>query len=340
MSRSGGGDRPRSGRALSFVVGTVLAAVLVAAMALPTLLREDVEGYAWVSSWGGSGSGPGEFSGPIGVAVDDSGYVYVSDSGNDRIQKFTTDGAFVAEWGAPGEGPGHLRRPMHLTIDGEGVLRVAEYLNDRVQSFRPDGTLAGIVDEEPGTPGGELDAPGGAAVSASGEDLWIADFFHHRVAIFGRTGGYRRSVGTGGRLLPGRLHYPTDVAVGPDGSVYVADAYNHRVQRFTEAGRPVDRWGGPLGLGVPGPWKGWFNVATGVHVDAEGRLFTADFYNHRVQLFDASGRYIAELGGAGDEDGRFDRPTDVATGPDGSVYVVDFGHDRVQRFHCATCGRR
>jgi len=63
-------------------------------------------GVAFVSEWGSKGSAPGEFNQPIGVALDDEGNVYVSDAGNNRIQKFTADGAFIVEWGTAGNGQG------------------------------------------------------------------------------------------------------------------------------------------------------------------------------------------------------------------------------------------
>jgi len=350
------------------VLAGLLAALIVGAAILPTVLREDVEAYEWYASWGGTGSAPGSFRGPIGIAVDGSGFVYVSDSGNDRIQKFTADGGFVAAWdGRDGDerrdgddaGPERvrrsarpgIRRPMHLGLAGDSLLFVPEYLDDRVRLFRVDGTPVAALHEDTVAPGGALDAPGGALPSPSG-DVWIADFFNHRIAVYGLAGieeelegglprgreGFRRQVGSAGRLLPGRLHYPTDVAFGPDGTAYVADAYNHRIQRFAADGRRLDAWGGPIGTGVPGPWKGWFRVATGVHVDDTGRVYVADFYNHRIQVFGPSGRFRGEWGEAGSGGGAFDRPTDVATGPDGSVYVVDFGNDRVQVFTCPGCG--
>ena len=270
------------------------------------------------------------------AAVDGAGFVYVSDSGNDRIQKFTADGRFVAEWDGTGWSQG-LRRPMHLDLGGDTLLYVPEYTDDRIRLFRLDGTTMATLYEDTVAPGGALDAPGGAAPSPAGE-VWIPDFFNHRVAVYDATEGFRRQVGSAGRWLPGRLHYPTDVAFGPDGTAYVADAYNHRIQRFAVDGRRLDGWGGPLGLGVPGPWKGWFNVATGIHVDEAGRVYVADFYNHRIQVFGPSGRFRGEWGEAGSEPGAFDRPTDVATGPDGRIYVADFGNDRVQVFTCARCG--
>ena len=221
---------------------------------------------------------------------------------------------------------------MHIALSPEGHLYVAEYISDRIQFFTRDGTPLGVISEDTLTPGGDLDAPGGAALAPGGQEIWIADFYHHRVAVYSRQGQYLREIGRSGRVLRGRLHYPTDVAFGPDGTAYVADAYNHRIQRFARDGRPLGAWGGPLGLGIPGPWRCWFRVATGMAVDSEGDIYVADFYNHRVQKFGPSGEFLAEWGDAGSKLGKFDRPTDVAVGLDGRLYVADFGNKRIQVF--------
>ncbi len=315
----------------------LLLAGLAAVAVVPTFLRSDAESYEWRAAWGEAGGGPGQFRGPVGVAVDGSGFVYVSDSGNDRIQKFTASGEFVAEWGGSGEDAGQLRRPMHLALVADSLLYVAEYVNDRVQVFGLGGATVRVVSEDTLSPSGALDAPGGVVSAGPAGPLWIPDFFNHRVAVYGPEGGFRRPVGTPGRWLPGRLHYPTDVALGPDSTVYVADAYNHRIQRFAVERDRLDGWGGPLGLGIPGPWRGWFSVATGVHVDRDGRVHVADFYNHRVQTFGPAGSFRAAWGEPGAGEGEFERPTDVATGPDGRIYVADFGNDRIQVWRCVTC---
>ncbi len=319
-------------RRKTILLGGLVVVAAGAVVLTPTLTRRNQEQYRLVGAWGGEGSEPGEFRGPIGVAVDDSGYVYVTDSGNDRIQKFTSDGALVSVWGGDGIRSVELRRPMHITIGPDRLVYVAEYLNDRIQVLARDGTPLGIVAEDTTTPNGELDAPGGVSLAAGERELWIADFYHHRIAVYSSEGRFIREVGKSGRLLRGRLHYPTDVAVGPDGTVYVADAYNHRVQRFAPDGRLLGAWGGPLALGIPGPWRGWFRVATGVAVDRGGDVYVADFFNNRVQKFAPDGVFRAEWGGAGDEPGRFDRPIDIAVALDGRVYVVDFGNNRIQVF--------
>lgn len=314
------------------LAGALLALVLVVVAVVPAFLRTNRERYEPVLAWGRVGDGPGEFRGPLGVAVDDSGYVYVTDSENDRIEKFTADGKFVTSWGSSGTSIGQLRRPMHIRIGVDRLLYVSEYLNDRIQVFTLAGILVGQIAGDPVSQQGALDAPGGVAVSPDGQEVWIADFYNHRVAVFSRDGRYLREVGTPGRALRGRLHYPTDVVFGPGGSAYIADAYNNRVQRFAPDGRVRDMWGGPLGLGLPGSWRGWFRVATGITTSPDGNVYVADFYNNRVQKFDSTGMFVTEWGVSGTRLGEFDRPTSVAVGPNGSVYVVDFGNNRVQRF--------
>ena len=132
-------------------------------------------------------------------------------------------------------------------------------------------------------------------------------------------------------MLPGRLHYPTDLEWS-EGRLVVADAYNNRIQVFTEDGEAVARWGGILGSGLPGDGTGSFRVATGVAVDALGRIYVADFKNHRIQVFTGNGKVITVFGSQGSGPGEFERPTDLDIGTDGRIYVVDFGNDRIQVF--------
>ena len=66
------------------------------------------EGTENIQVWGSVGSNPGQFNNPAGIVLDPKGYVFVVDSNNDRIQKFTSNGTFVDEWGTAGAGPGQF----------------------------------------------------------------------------------------------------------------------------------------------------------------------------------------------------------------------------------------
>ncbi len=277
----------------------------------PAFLRRDVVRYHWAGTVGDT-----ILAEPIGVAYA-NGHLLVTDAAQNRIVVFDTSGSVAATWG---DSALQLHRPMHLSVGTHGLVRVAEYLADRVAVLDTTGRRVGVVGGVTGSGAGELDAPGGV-VTLHGM-VFVADFYNHRVQAF--ADGASRVIGRPGRLFKGRLHYPTDVAT--DGSMlYVADAYNHRIQVFGPTGEYVRRWGGPFGLGGRGPFRGWFRVATGVAV-AGGRVYVADFYNDRVQIFTDRGRYLGQIVDS------LSLPTDVAIGPSGALYVVDFGHGRLVRF--------
>lgn len=77
----------------------------------------------------------GTASEPEGVAVDANGNVFISDTGNDRIQRLDTDGKFVASWGTNGTGPGELIKPAQIQVDATGNPWVADPFNNRIQRY-------------------------------------------------------------------------------------------------------------------------------------------------------------------------------------------------------------
>jgi DNA-binding beta-propeller fold protein YncE len=84
---------------------------------------------------------PGEFAKPTGVAVDEDGNLYVSDTWNNRVEVFDPDGNFIRTFGKAGDGPGYFARPKGIAIDGDGHVWVADAVQNRVQVFTPEGHL-------------------------------------------------------------------------------------------------------------------------------------------------------------------------------------------------------
>lgn len=130
----------------------------------------------------------------------------------------------------------------------------------------------------------------------------------------------------------GQFDSPKGIAVGPDGSIYVADSRNNRVQKFDSSGRYLRSWG------TGGKELGQFAEPWGVAVDSRGDVYVADWWNHRVQKFDSQGRVITAWGtyglseGVTDKPGSFYGPRAIAVDQRDRVYVVDTGNHRVQVF--------
>jgi DNA-binding beta-propeller fold protein YncE len=133
---------------------------------------------------------------------------------------------------------------------------------------------------------------------------------------------------------PGGFNAPRDVAVGPDGSIYVADSRNHRIQRFAPEGELLNAWGTFADVAAGAAPEGTFNEPWGVAVGPDGSVYVADTWNHRVQKFDSGGTFQAMWGyfGQGEDPFAFWGPRAVAVDDQGRVYVSDTGNKRVVVF--------
>ncbi|MEO6458709.1 MAG: flippase activity-associated protein Agl23, partial [Chloroflexia bacterium] len=145
----------------------------------------------------------------------------------------------------------------------------------------------------------------------------------------------------------GQFNLPRGITVGPDGSFYVVDTANMRVQKFDATGKWVALIGAGKGNG-DGQFNGFSDEAVGtgpggIAVDPAGNIYVADTWNHRIQKFDKDGKFLGKWGdfiSLGDaasandpaRDSKFFGPRGVAVGPDGNVYVTDTGNKRVQIF--------
>ncbi len=188
-----------------------------------------------------------------------------------------------------------------------------------------------------------LNAPR-AIAAGKNDDLYIADSRNHRILHIASDGTLINQWGTFADILAGdaplgTFNEPWGVAVGPDGSVYVTDTWNHRVQKFTKDGKPIKTWGqyGQPVAEIPES-ASFLWGPRGIAVDARGQVFVADTGNKRIVVFDKDGNYITEFGTAGFDPGQFDEPVGIAIAPSGTVYVTDTWNQRVQAFTPDTTG--
>ncbi|MBA3470511.1 MAG: PKD domain-containing protein [Herpetosiphonaceae bacterium] len=246
--------------------------------------------------------------------------------------------------------------PRDVAFGPDGSFYVADSSNYRVRKIAPNGVITTVAGN--GYSGNSGD--GGPATSASlypysiavGPDgsIYIADYNSHRIrriapdgiitTVAGTTGGYS---GDGGLATTAQLYSPSGIAVGPDGSVYVADYSNQRIRRIapdgiitTVAGTASAGYLGDGGLATAAR----LYYPSGVAVGADGSLFIADTSNRRIRKVAPNG-IISTIAGTGTSgytgDGgpatsaRLANPIDVVTGPDGSLYLTDSSYGVIRR---------
>ena len=124
----------------------------------------------------------------------------------------------------------------------------------------------------------------------------------------------------------GQFEYPNGVAMGSAGNIYVVDAQNNRIQKFTSTGTFVMKWG------TQGSGDGQFGRPWGVAVDSVGNVYVADWNNNRIQKFSSTGTFITKWGTQGSGDGQFNEPSGIAVDGAGNVYVADTSNNRIQKF--------
>jgi hypothetical protein len=221
---------------------------------------------------------------PIGIAQVD-GQLWLSDGDHNRMVKLNDLGQIMATIDS-------LDRPMHIDAF-EGVLYVPQYGSDNIATFsNGDQGVMALNDS--------LDAPAGIAVL--GKERAIADFYNNRILYF--NGSEWISFGKEGKGS-GEFYYPTDVQITAE-NIWVADAYNNRVQVFDKRGNFVKMMGQDQKM----------NAATGIYI-SESEVFVTDFENNRVLVMDLDGQLKQVLKES------VQKPTDILI-MNGTLYVINY----------------
>ncbi|MFZ0531884.1 MAG: flippase activity-associated protein Agl23 [Anaerolineales bacterium] len=189
------------------------------------------------------------------------------------------------------------------------------------------------ADEVIGSPGsepGQFQNPRDIAL-APDDTLYVADTSNNRIQHLAADGSVLQVWGSfadisKGEAPGGTFYEPWGIAVGVDGSVYVADTWNHRIQKFTADGQFVTMWGYFGQAETPFAIWGPRDIA----IDSKGHLFVTDTGNKRVVVYDADGNSITQFGSVGLEPGQFDEPVGIAVDKDGLVYIADTWNQRIQ----------
>lgn len=133
---------------------------------------------------------------------------------------------------------------------------------------------------------------------------------------------------------PGQFNRPRDLAVAPDGTLYVADTDNHRIQHLSRDGEVLHTWGSFADISKGPAPAGTFYEPWGIAVGPDGSVYVADTWNHRIQKFSPSGEFIKMWGyfGQAEAPEAFWGPRDVIVDASGRLLVTDTGNKRIAIF--------
>ncbi len=286
--------------------------------------------------------------GPASVAVTTDGRRLIADTGGHRIVVLDRADRFVRAFGTrcdlskglaggcldpDGPGPlmlgdGQLLEPWGVAPGPEGGVLVADTWNGRVVSFDRNGRFVrtwGRLSTGTTTPveADRLYGPRGIAYDPARRTVAVADTGHKRVLLFGPEGQLWREHGGPGREA-GRFDEPVGLAFGADGSLYVADAWNRRIQRFDGLMRGTGEWPASA-WGSRGPAdKPYLAVAR------SGVVYASDPAGARVLVYANDGTLASTLAGPGWSEGSRARPTGLAIDETrGLLLVADPARHRV-----------
>ena len=208
-----------------------------------------------------------------GVATDSKDRVYAFNRGAHPMIVFDRDGKFLNAWGE-----GVITNAHGIFIGPDDRIYCADNFDHTVRIFTPDGTLLQTL--------GKKDEP-----SDTGFKAWSVPV----------------------QRAAGPFNMVTNVALSPEGDLYVVDGYgNARVHKFSAAGELLFSWG------EPGRGPGQFNLPHAIAVDRRGRVYVADRENSRVQIFTAEGEYVTAWT-------HVNRPDDLYIDPDENLFVAELG---------------
>lgn len=301
--------------------------------------KKEVGGMEFLFAVYGPGRGVApRFSMPMSVATDKNNRIYVTDAGNNRVVVFDRNGSFLFQFGTKGIAkpvtgkadwePGKFSFPYGIDVEDEtGKIYVADMVNRRIQVFDSRGKFLDWFPKKP-IPGFSSDIfPTDIKVQKG--MVYICN--PYQIVVFNTKGEPVKALGFPGES-PGEFDRPNGIDVGEDGSIYVADSNNLRLQAFDSKGKlkwvigkkPKDV------TGTQHQADRAFGLPRNVDVGPDGNIYVADAFHFQIKVFSPEGKQLAGMGQLGSGEGQLYYPNGIAVTDDKIIYLVDKQANRVQ----------
>ncbi len=297
----------------------IFSIILLLTLPITLLSTEKKLNARFLFSFGEKGNRPEQMFKPQGVSADANGNIYVADTGNHRLQKFSSEGQLVSFIGGFGWEREQFQFPMDLFVYNSLDIFIADFDNNRIERYDKDlNSLLSYYSNENWNTKYQFEFPTSVCVSLHG-DFFIVDSENDRVIKLNAAfepqlcfGDYDWGQGV--------LEQASHVYVSKNDMVYVTDNAAHKLLVYDYYGNYLFDIGATV-LASP----------RGLCVDEHENIFVADSRKHQIFVFDRNGHLLLQLGSRSTRFAGFQEPSDVTVVRD-KMYVADTQNHRIQIF--------
>lgn len=265
------------------------------------------------------------FERPLAISAGADGNIYASDTGNSRLLVYDSRGRYLRKVGGTKKFDRFYGVIGSYADAKSGKLFVADFRARTINVYQGDSSKR--TARWPKNPAAPAFGPLGFspfALTMYKDRLYVVS--NDGIYVFSQQGKLEKKwSGRGGAL--GQWDYPIAIAIGKDGTMFVADQLNRRVVAMDQNG--VIKWA----LGQPdkgGKANSFFGLPRGIAIDNEGRVFISDTFHHEIVVVTQAGKLVGVIGKRGVEDGQLNFPEGISFTSDGDLLISDRENDRVQ----------
>ena len=267
---------------------------------------------------------------PNAVAFNQNGDLVVLESYNSRehVSTYSSNGEKLKSFSLPLSSTADygMKNLISVAVDKDGNILAIDSQNHCVYKFSPDGQELAKIGKKGNGPL-QFRHPQEIAYSNHNDKIYVVDGYH-RCQILNPNLTFVSSFGEIGQDK-GQLFNPHGVVCDDNGTIYIVEWTNKRIQSFTPEGKLLKVFEKP-------DKDEELDFPASIAVDKNGRVYVSDYEKHRISVFSASDKFLASFGRKGEELGEFNQPTGIQVDDKGILYVCESGNDRIQAFNTAT----